>query len=99
MDEFELRRVFRTRPDLMIEVRRKLGPDSILDLAKRIAGEPSPNANRLPTEADFRNEMEARRRLQARFGVYFPAPSALLGVTGPFCLAAGAATDAQGLPQ
>jgi hypothetical protein len=31
--------------------------------------------------------------------VYFPAPAALLALAGRFCLTAGGATKAQGLPQ
>jgi hypothetical protein len=43
--------------------------------------------------------MEARRELQERFRVYFPALPRSMAVTGRFCLAAGRATKANGLPQ
>ena len=43
--------------------------------------------------------MEARRELQERFRVYFPALPRSMAVTGRFCSAAGRAKKAHGLPQ
>jgi hypothetical protein len=43
--------------------------------------------------------MEARRELQERFRVYFPALPRSMAVTGCFCSAAGRATKAHKLPQ
>jgi hypothetical protein len=43
--------------------------------------------------------MEARREVQERFRVYFPALPRSMAVTGGFCSAAGRATKAHGLPQ
>jgi hypothetical protein len=53
----------------------------------------------LETETDFESGMEARRELQERFRVYFPALPRSMAVTGGFCSAAGRATKAHGLPQ
>ena len=53
----------------------------------------------LETEPDFENGMEARRELQERFRVYFPALPRSMAVTGCFWSAAGRATKAHGLPQ
>jgi hypothetical protein len=53
----------------------------------------------LGTETDLRNGRKVRSELQERFGVYFPAPAALLALARRFCLTAGGATKAYGLPQ
>jgi hypothetical protein len=83
----------------MLGLKEKLELDSILDLAKWMMGRKRRRPRPFVTETDFKNGMEARRRLQERFGMYFPAPNALLGVTPHFCLAAGGTTKAYGLLQ
>jgi hypothetical protein len=39
MNELELGPAFRTPPDLMLELRKKLEPDSLFNLAERMVGE------------------------------------------------------------
>ena len=44
MNELELGRLFRTPPDLMLKVRKKLELDSIFNLAERMGGDTLPNS-------------------------------------------------------
>ena len=83
----------------MLGIGKRLDPDSILDLAERMEGENLAPTRPFATATDLENGMEACRRLQERFGVSFPAPTALWGLTVRFCLAAGGTTKAHGLPQ
>lgn len=76
-------------PNPTLGTGKRLDPDSILDLAERMVGENLAPTRPFATATDFRNRMEARRTLQERFGVCFPAPTALWGLTVRFCVAAG----------
>jgi hypothetical protein len=98
-NELEMRRLSRTSPNLLLGLGKKFAPNSILDFAKRMVGENIAERDSLQLTTDFLNGIKPRRRLQERFGVYFPAPSALWGVTGRFCFAAGFTTKAHELPQ
>ena len=99
MNELELGPPFRTPPDLMARTQEKA--QTWLDSQSgRTDGDRKRRPTRpLETEPDFENGMEARRELQERFRVYFPALPRSLAVTGCFCSAAGRATKAHGLPQ
>ena len=90
---------YRPPPDLMLDVRKKLDPGLILNPAERMVIENVAQCDHLRTETDFESGMEARRELQKRFRVYFPALPRSMAVTGRFCSAAGRATKAHGLPQ
>jgi hypothetical protein len=50
MNELELGPPFRTPPDLMLELRKKLEPSSILNPAERIVGENVAERDRLRLE-------------------------------------------------
>jgi len=76
-------------PNPTLGTGKRLDPDSILNLAERMVGENLAPTRPFATATDFRNRMEARRTLQERFGVCFPAPTALWGLTVRFCVAAG----------
>ena len=83
----------------MLKLRKKLELDSIFNLAERMGGKKNAQLDHFETEPDFGNGMEARRELQERFRVYFPALPRSMAVTGCFCSAAGSATIAPVLPQ
>jgi hypothetical protein len=68
MNELELGPPFRTPPDLMLELRKNLEPDSIFNLAERMVGENVAQLDHLRLKLILKAGWRRVRRFRSVFG-------------------------------